>query len=465
MSFSTDTQQHYTEQVATPVWYGRLSQQLKTLAKPVLQQKKQGLFSITLEAAVAPPASPPQALVPWVYWHRPDEDRKLIGLGQAVILEAEGNDRFIQLRDEYAALQSHWTHITQGKIRSQPRAFLGYGFDPHQSPHPMWKSYPASQLYIPGLLIEWRNERCVLTFSCRADDACDVNLMISHWLGLALGIAKPEAAPGLSSQPLRILQNQPGESSWLDHVERAKQSISMGSLDKVVLSRRLSVQADQAVSLASLFDVLRHKYANCTLLAMNFGGGSLVAATPERLFRVRSGKVAVDALAGTVAADDATPQLQMQQYEHAPVVRAIKQALAPLCGKVEFERQPKRMLLGNLQHLWTPVKGRLKNKVSLFQLLDALHPTPAVGGVPAARACRWISQQENWRGWYTGGFGWIGDNREGDLAVLLRCALINGRDAELFAGAGITSVSNPADELNETRMKFEVMLGALKGEV
>ena len=231
-----------------------------------------------------------------------------------------------------------------------------------------------------------------------------------------------------------------------------------------MLSRRISVRADQPVSLANLFPVLQDKYANCTLVAMNFGGASLVAATPERLFRVRSGKVAVDALAGTVAADDATPRLEMQQYEHLPVVTAIKQALAPLCGKLEFEKQPKRMLLGNLQHLWTPVKGRLKNKVSLFQLLDGLHPTPAVGGVPAARACSWISQQESWRGWYTGGFGWIGDNREGDLAVLLRCALIDGRDAELFAGAGITSISNPADELNETWMKFEAMLGALKGK-
>ena len=464
MSFSTDSWQHNAEPFATPVWYGSLGQQLKSLAKPVLQQKKQGLFSITLEAAVPPPAHPPHAQAPWVYWHRPEEDHKLIGLGLAEILEAEGDNRFIRLQDKYAALQSQWTRVTQGTIRSQPRAFLGYGFDPLKSPHPMWKSYPASQLYIPGLLIEWRDGRCVLTFSCRTDKGRDPDLVISHWLGLALGIGKSAVVPGLASQPSHFMQNEPGEADWLDYVERAKQHISRGRLDKVVLSRRISVRADQPVSLAKLFPVLQDRYANCTLVAMNFGGASLVAATPERLFRVRSGKVAVDALAGTVAAGDATPHLEMQRYEHAPVVRAITHALAPLCGEVEFKSRPRRMLLGNLQHLWTPVKGRLRNKVSLFQLLDALHPTPAVGGVPAAKACRWISQQENWRGWYTGGFGWIGDNREGDLAVLLRCALIKGKDAELFAGAGITSVSNPTAELNETRLKFEAMLGALTGK-
>lgn len=115
------------------------------------------------------------------------------------------------------------------------------------------------------------------------------------------------------------------------------------------------------------------------------------------------------------------------------------------------------MLLGNLQYFWIPTKGRLKNNVRPFQLLHNLHPTPAVGGVPTATACEWIAQQEDWRGCYTGGFGWIGDNRESNLSVLLRCALIDSSRAELFAGAGITSVSNPPDELKETRMKFDAL--------
>jgi len=451
------------EQAATPIWYGRLSQQLKRMARPVLQQKKQGLFSIALEAPVPSPVSPTQAQSPWVYWHRPAEGRKLIGLGQAAMLIAEGDDRFIQLQARYEALQPDWTHISQGKVKSQPRAFLGYGFEPHQSPHPMWKHYPASQLFIPGLLIEWQGKHCTLTFTCQADKVGDVNLVIDRWLGMVLQVASSDTAVAQSPQSLQLMQNEPCESSWLDRVERAKRFIEAGRMKKVVLSRRISARADQGISLVNVFPVLQHKYANCTLLAMNFGGASLIAATPERLFKVRSGNVTVDALAGTVAADDASPRRDMQQYEHLPVVTAIEQALAPLCEQLEFNRQSKRMLLGNLQHLWTPVKGRLKHNVSLFQLLHDLHPTPAVGGVPTATACAWISQQESWRGWYTGGFGWIGDNREGDLAVLLRCALVDGRDAELFAGAGITSVSNPADELNETWMKFEVMLGALKG--
>lgn len=463
MSISSDPQKH-TGQAATPIWYGRLSQQLKRLAMPVLQQKKQGLFSITLEAPLSSPSNPPQLQAPWVYWHRPAEDRKLIGMGQTVMLTAEGDDRFIQLQAQYKALQPHWTHISQGRVKSQPRAFLGYGFEPHQSVHPMWKHYPASQLFIPALLIEWQGKRCALTFTCRADKTDDVNLVIDRWLGLVSQVASPDAIAAQSPQSLQILQNEPAESSWLDRVARVKRAIGAGRLEKLVLSRRIRARAEQPVSLVNLFSLLRHKYANCTLLAMNFGGASLIAATPERLFKVRSGNVTVDALAGTLAADDASPRRDMQQYEHLPVVAAIEQALAPLCEQLEFDKQSKRMLLGNLQHLWTPVKGRLKHNISLFQLLHNLHPTPAVGGVPTAKACAWINQQESWRGWYTGGFGWIGDNREGDLAVLLRCALIDGRDAELFAGAGITSVSNPAEELNETWLKFEAMLGALKGE-
>lgn len=461
MSSSPDLQEH----AATPIWYAHLSQQLKRLAKPVLQQKKQGLFSITLEASVPSPESPPLAQAPWVYWHRPAEDRKLVGLGQAAMLTAEGDDRFIQLERKYASLQSQWTQVNQGRVKSQPRAFLGYAFDAKQVAHTMWEGYRASQLHIPGVLIEWLSGRCTITFTCQSGNVRDVDLTIDHWLRLAQSVVISDVVGGGATPSLKCLKNQPDESSWLDRVETAKQTIGMGRLDKIVLSRRISAQADKAISLANLFPVLQRKYPGCTLLAMNFGGASLVAATPERLFKVRTGEVTTDALAGTVTVDDVSPRLDMQQYEHAPVVTAIARALTPLCERLEFAKQPGRMLLGNLQHLWTPVKGRLKNNVSLFQLLDNLHPTPAVGGVPAAQAYDWISQQESWRGWYTGGFGWIGDNREGDLAVLLRCALIDGRDAELFAGAGITSVSDPADELNETRMKFDAMLGALKGEI
>ncbi len=459
---STDSQQR-TEQAATPIWYASLSQQLKRLAKPVLQQKKQGLFSITLQAPVPAPVFACQTQTPWVYWHRPSEDHKLMGLGQVAMLVAEGDDRFIQLQDQYGALQQHWTHISQGKIKSQPRAFLGYGFDTQQSAHPLWRGFPDSQLFIPGLLIEWQGERCNLTFTCRSDKVKDVNLTIMNWLELAQRAARSDAADIASAPSLKHLQHEPAESVWLDRVEQAKQTIDTGKLDKIVLSRRIRTQADEAISLTHLLPALEQKYPGCTLLAMNFGAASLVAATPERLFKVRMGEVTADALAGTLAADDRLPRLDMQEYEHAPVVKAIERAMTPLCEHLEFPRQPKRMLLGNLQHFWTPVKGRLKNKVSLFQLLHNLHPTPAVGGVPTTQACDWIRQQETWRGWYTGGFGWIGDNREGDIVVLLRCALIDGKHAELFAGAGITSVSNPADELNETRMKFDAMLGALEG--
>lgn len=378
---------------------------------------------------------------------------------------AKGEDRFAQLHDKYVASQSDWTHVTQGKIKSQPRAFLGYSFDPQQSAHPMWQSYPASQLYIPALLIEWRHDRCVLIFTCLADAVRDVGLVVSNWLSLVRMVTTAGGANSPSSQALHILQNEPDETTWLDRVARAKRRIGLGHLEKVVLSRRISVQTSLPVSMAGVFAVLQHKYAGCTLLAMNFGGASLIAATPERLYKVRSGIVMVDALAGTVAVDDVLPRRDMQHYEHAPVVRAIERALKPLCEQLEFVKHPKRMPLDSLQHLWTPIRGRLKYEVNLFQLLDSLHPTPAVGGVPTASACKWITQQENWRGWYTGGFGWIGDNCEGDAVVLLRCALVDGMNAELFAGAGITSVSIPEDELNETRMKFAAMLGALKGDL
>ncbi len=206
---------------------------------------------------------------------------------------------------------------------------------------------------------------------------------------------------------------------------------------------------------------LIQRYPGCTLFAARVDGVMLVAATPERLVSLHHGELKCDAMAGTVAADE-TPDERMVKYEHLPVVHTIEQILAPLCEQLDIPDKPQLLQLHGLQHIWTPIHARVESDVTLLKLVAALHPTPAVSGAPDHVAREWLMQNDDHqRGWYCGGFGWMSSGGEGHASVMLRCALLQGNRAELFAGAGITAYSDPHSEFLETELKLQTILDLL----
>ena len=117
---------------------------------------------------------------------------------------------------------------------------------------------------------------------------------------------------------------------------------------------------------------------------------------------------------------------------------------------------------GRLSHLRNKITVDVRPGCSLFDLIASLHPTPAVGGWPHAAARNWLAAHGEVRtAWYSGGFGWLDSAGNGDIAVALRSALIDGERIELQAGAGIVAGSQPLIELAETEAKFGTLLDAL----
>jgi len=99
----------------------------------------------------------------------------------------------------------------------------------------------------------------------------------------------------------------------------------------------------------------------------------------------------------------------------------------------------------------------------VVDLVEKLHPTPAVGGLPREEAQRWLRAHESMqRGWYASPIGWFDEAGEGTFVVALRCGLIEGDRAVLYAGAGLVSGSNPAAEYAETGWKLQVLGDALR---
>jgi menaquinone-specific isochorismate synthase len=150
--------------------------------------------------------------------------------------------------------------------------------------------------------------------------------------------------------------------------------------------------------------------------------------------------------------------------EHRFVVESIIETMQAFCETISAPGYPRLVKTESVQHLYTPVRGQMKKTASLFEVIGALHPTPAMGGSPRERALAMIGELEpHERGWYAAPVGWTDGFQYGDFAVGIRSVLLSGQKLRLFAGCGIVKDSKPDQEYEETEMKFRPILRALEG--
>jgi menaquinone-specific isochorismate synthase len=251
---------------------------------------------------------------------------------------------------------------------------------------------------------------------------------------------------------------------WCEIVGRALEIIERGDLEKVVLARRVDVTANRPIDVRRVVAHLRDEQPGCFVYASE----GLVGATPELLVRRRGLEVESRPMAGTVVGngDDALARLhdsEKDAREHRPVPQAIAATLATSCTTLVVPELPRVVQFASVGHLVTPIEGRLSEPApDAYTLAAALHPTPAVGGVPRDAALHTIAALEpHPRGRYAGPVGWIDARGDGEWGVALRGAVIDGAQATLHAGAGIVAGSVAEAEWRETEAKLEPMLRAL----
>lgn len=248
-------------------------------------------------------------------------------------------------------------------------------------------------------------------------------------------------------------------------------------LNKVVLSRSLSITADAAIDIEGLFEKLAADGSVTSFLTClpddRQGSRMLVGATPELLVAKSGSDIVSHPLAGSArrhgdpvldrSAGLALQRSDKDRREHRAVVEAVLDTLNPYCAELCAPDPEALTATATMWHLGTRIVGRLKDRsVPVVELAAALHPTPAVCGLPRLRASDVISELENYdRGFYAGAVGWADAKGDGNWFVSLRCAEIVGSRARLYAGAGIVPGSDPVAEADETSAKFLAMLKAL----
>jgi isochorismate synthase len=173
----------------------------------------------------------------------------------------------------------------------------------------------------------------------------------------------------------------------------------------------------------------------------------------------RSADPELDAANGEALAGSAK-----NRHEHRLVIDTMRAALEPLCDDLTIPSEPQLSRTAAVWHLCTPISGRLRDtSTTAIDLALALHPTPAVGGVPTSAATELIAALEGERGFYAGAVGWCDERGDGHWVVSIRCAQLSAdrRTAVARAGGGIVAESDPDDEVDETTTKFATILSAL----
>jgi menaquinone-specific isochorismate synthase len=275
---------------------------------------------------------------------------------------------------------------------------------------------------------------------------------------------------GVGGEPSRFaVEPTLAPAAWCDLVATATKAIAGGGFEKVVLAREVLVTADAPISVAGVLGRLRLAYPGCFVAHVD----GFVAASPELLVGRSGDVVRAHPMAGTAprggdpAADArlAAGLLSSPTYrhEHQITIDMVHDALLGWCSYVDYEAEPSVVAVANVQHLATLVEGRLsKPAPSVLELVDALHPTPAVCGRPREAAQAFITRNEGFdRRRYAGTYGWVDATGNGQWAVGVRCAEIDGPRAKVYAGNGIVADSDPTTELRETRAKLQALLDAI----
>jgi menaquinone-specific isochorismate synthase len=242
-----------------------------------------------------------------------------------------------------------------------------------------------------------------------------------------------------------------------------------GELEKVVLARAVDVVAEAAVDARIVAGRLAQRFPSCFTYVCD----GLVGASPELLVR-RIGRQAESlVLAGTVGRgddDEHTARLEesllgsyKNRHEHRLAVESVMATLGDVAVEIEADDGPQLLRLANLSHLATHVQAWLPHDApSALALATRLHPTAAVGGTPTQRALELIRALEAApRDRYAGPVGWVDANGDGEFALALRCAQLDGPRARVWAGNGIVAESDPDAEVAETTVKLEAALTAL----
>ena len=262
----------------------------------------------------------------------------------------------------------------------------------------------------------------------------------------------------------KVIHKEENKALFIDLVHQAKQKLEQTELQKVVISRVINHKVPDKNPLQTFQNLLKLYSDAFVYLWHHPQTGSWMGATPERFINLNKGILKTTALAGTTQFEEGKKAewTEKEIEEQQLVTDDIKSSLIQMLPELKIDVGIlKSTRAGALWHLKTNLETKHPH-LKLLNIVKALHPTPAVGGVPKDLSIIFINKNEGYdRKFYTGFLGPFGANKQADLFVNLRCAEFTPSGYNVYVGAGITSKSNPESEWQETQRKANTFCKAL----
>ncbi len=376
-------------------------------------------------------------------WKDRDHTISLVGLGAAhMISTQERTERFFSVEKEWKRFIEEAVIVSSEKWEGTgPLLFGGFTFDPLNHKGEEWKQFSNGSLQLPRFMLTKAKEANLLTINyiCNpGDDEVSFSALIKSKEKFISG-AKDNSLP---QPPVWLGNNDIKPDEWKQSVQNVVNQLKQGKMDKVVLARKSQVTFEDTVSSDFVLDNLWKQQPDSFIFSFERENSCFIGATPERLVKKQGDEILSTCLAGSIARGKNVEEDEKlgeellhdekNRYEHQLVVDSIKRALAPYCDQLSIPAYPHLMKMKDIQHLYTPVIGEASDQTSLLNLVEKLHPTPALGGVPREKALAVIRQEEEMdRGLYAGPVGWLDAYGNGEFAVAIRSGLLHG-DTCLF---------------------------------
>lgn len=418
-----------------------------------------GAIRVSIEVSTVDPFTWLQAqpMAERLYWSGRNQSASVAAVGRAEVLTADasaGDGARLEQR-----LRKRFAHADE---RPRLRYYGGWAFDGLQPPGDAWGAFGTYRFVLPRFELRTTGDRTVLL--CNLVPSRDRE-RVEALCAQAEALVWPAGRPGVALPPAVTRSDQPNRATWRRMVSWALDAIADDRLQKVVLARQSVFDFLDTLPPVELLRRLHAATPNCFhFMVQPDDAVAFVGASPEQLFRRSGRRIQTEAIAGTRSRGDSARadaalrtellESEKDRREHAFVVQAIRDRLATLCTAVQQDASASELRLARGRHLRSQFEGTLRDGVTTLDAVHALHPTPAIGGVPTGDALQAIRAQEPFaRGWYAGPVGWIGPDAA-EFAVAIRSGLIRDNTLALYSGAGIVDGSAPDPEWEEIEQKI-----------
>ncbi len=357
------------------------------------------------------------------------------------------------------------------------RVFGGFAFSGTDTLTGSWLSFGSARFHMPEVEIEYRPETGSCWVTARGENGGHAEEACRAWTGALSAVGSADRRGRTAPAPAGFRRagqiSGMARGTWERMVANALRRIEVGDAEKVVLARTLEVQPDGSVEPDEVVDALwRENRGSHVFLFEPEAGKAMVGAAPETLATVANGVFRATAVAGSAGVGansvetahlaDRLFNSAKDRAEHDFVVRDMVARLEALGCSVGRDVEPHVLALARIQHLETKIVAKVPPGLSLLAIVESLHPTPAVCGMPREVALAVLTENEVFdRGWYAGPVGWLDSNGRGIFVPALRSAVLRNGSWRLFAGAGIVAGSDPVSEWEETEIKFQPVLQAM----